>query len=412
METAPRGTRMHIAIFGRRNAGKSSLINALTDQEVAIVSSVAGTTTDPVFKSMEILPIGPCVLIDTAGIDDVGELGSRRIERTMWVLRKTDIGIIVVDPESGFGEYEHDLLEKLQRFEIPAIGVINKVDVHPEVALLKRKMSACGLPVLEVSALKKHGVDELKKLIIENEPKEWIKHTVLGDIISAGDVVVLVVPIDSSAPKNRIILPQVQAIRDVLDHNAITFVTKETELSLTLQKLKQKPKIVITDSQAVREAVRATPPDVLFTTFSILFARYKGDLNTLVDGAAAIRELRPGDSVLIAEACTHHTQAEDIGKVKIPRWLRQFAGGDLNFNWLRGGDFSEDLSPYKLIVHCGACMINRKEMLYRISRSQESGVPIVNYGVLIACVNGYLHRALSPFPELQVKVDTHLKLVL
>ena len=412
METAPRGTRMHIAIFGRRNAGKSSLINALTDQEVAIVSKIPGTTTDPVFKSMEILPIGPCVLIDTAGIDDTGELGSRRIERTMWVLRKTDVALIVVDPESGFDNYELDLIERLQRFEIPAIGVINKVDVHPEVALLKRKMSASGLPVLEISALKKLGVEELKKLIIENEPKDWIKHTVLGDIISAGDVVVLVVPIDSSAPKNRIILPQVQTIRDVLDHNAITFVTKETELPLTLQKLKQKPKIVITDSQAVREAVRATPPDVLFTTFSILFARYKGDLRALVDGAAAIERLKPGDFVLVAEACTHHTQAEDIGKVKIPRWLCQFAGGNLNFTWLRGGDFGEDLSHYKLIVHCGACMINRKEMLYRISRAQESGVPIVNYGVLIAYVNGYLHRALSPFPELQVKVDTHLKLIL
>lgn len=404
LNETPRGSRLHIAIFGRRNAGKSSLINALTNQDIAIVSSVPGTTTDPVYKSMEILPMGPVVIIDTAGIDDVGELGELRLKKTLGVLSKSDLIILVVDPGQGVGQYELDLISKAAGQGVPVVGVLNKIDINPDAkpADLENKL---GLKVVPVSAINRQGIDNLVKEMIKSAPKEWTAPTIVGDLIKPGDTAVLVVPIDLAAPKGRIILPQVQTIRDILDNDAIALVVKEKELKKALAGLAKKPKIVITDSQAFQKVDADTPADILMTSFSILFARYKGNLETLVEGALAVDDLKPGDKVLIAEACTHHRVADDIGTVKIPRWLRQKAGGELEFNWSSGNYLPEDLGRYRLIVHCGACMINRKEMLHRIMQATSAGVPIVNYGVLIAKVMGILRRALTPFPEILQMFD-------
>ncbi len=395
LNETPRGSRLHIAIFGRRNAGKSSLINALTNQKIAIVSDVAGTTTDPVYKSMEILPIGPVVLIDTAGIDDVGDLGALRIEKTLAVLAKTDLMLLVVDPVHGIGEPERDIVEKAREQQVPVVGVLNKVDRYPDGRLEELP------PLLRVSALTGEGIDALKMAMIKSAPKSWTNPTILGDLISPSDLVVLVVPIDLAAPKGRLILPQVQTIRDILDNDAMTLVVKERELKGALASLKEKPRLVVTDSQAFLKVAADTPKDVLMTSFSILFARYKGDLSALAEGAKAIDDLAPGDKVLIAEACTHHRVEDDIGTVKIPRWLRQIVGGALDFKWSSGIELPTDLSDYKLVVHCGACMINRKEMLHRLMTARRAGVPMVNYGVLIAHVLGILPRALKPFPEVR-----------
>jgi [FeFe] hydrogenase H-cluster maturation GTPase HydF len=399
LNETPRGSRLHIAIFGRRNAGKSSLINALTDQDIAIVSSVPGTTTDPVYKSMEILPVGPVVIIDTAGIDDVGELGELRIKKTIGVLDKSDLIILVVDPGQDVGEYEFNLIDKAVKRGVPVVGVLNKVDLNPEVKLTELE-SKLGIRVVPVSAVTKQGLDNLKKEMIRSAPKDWTAPTIVGDLIKPGETAVLVVPIDLAAPKGRIILPQVQTIRDILDNDAIALVVKERELKKALAGLAQKPKIVITDSQAFLKVDADTPKDILMTSFSILFARYKGNLETLVAGAMAVDDLKPGDKVLISEACTHHRVSDDIGTVKIPRWLRQKAGGEIHFDWSSGIEMPGDLEQYKLIIHCGACMINRKEMLHRIMQAAGAGVPIVNYGVLIAHVHGILKRALSPFPDI------------
>jgi [FeFe] hydrogenase H-cluster maturation GTPase HydF len=398
LNETPRGSRLHIALFGRRNAGKSSLINALTNQNIAIVSDVPGTTTDPVYKSMEILPIGPVVLIDTAGIDDVGELGTLRIEKTLGVLAKTDLLVLVVDPEQGAGTYEEDVVRKARENKVSVIGVVNKTDLHPD-AEPRRFTEMLGVPFVGVSARTGQGVDELKMAMIKSAPKDWTSPTILGDLINPGDLVVLVVPIDLAAPKGRLILPQVQTIRDILDNDAMTLVVKERELKAALGALKEKPKLVVTDSQAFLKVAADTPKDVLMTSFSILFARYKGDLTTLVEGTKAIDDLKPGDKVLVAEACTHHRVEDDIGTVKIPRWLRQIVGGPLDFTWASGLELPADVGQYKLIIHCGACMINRKAMLHRLMVAQGAGVPIVNYGVLIAYVLGILKRALKPFPE-------------
>jgi len=399
MQDTPRGARLHIAIFGRRNAGKSSLINALTNQAIALVSAVPGTTTDPVYKAMEILPLGPVTIIDTAGIDDVGELGALRVERTIQVLNKTDLAILVLDPDAGVTACERELAADIKKRSIPFVAVVNKQDLG---SLPPDTLAAWGRdlgePVLPVSAKTGQGVEELKRVIIKRAPDNWEGPPVIGDLLRPGDPVVLVVPIDLAAPKGRLILPQVQTIRDVLDHDAYSVIVKERELKEALANLRGKPRIVVTDSQEFLKVAADTPPDVWLTSFSILFARYKGDLETLAAGAKAIETLRPGDRVLIAEGCTHHPQADDIGRVKIPRWLRQQVGGDLDFTWVQGGDFRRDLSGYRLIVHCGACMLNRREMLHRISLARESGVPIVNYGVLIAYVHGILPRALAPFP--------------
>ena len=400
LNRTPRGNRLHIAIFGRRNAGKSSLINALTNQNIAIVSDVPGTTTDPVYKSMEMLPIGPVVIIDTAGIDDIGELGTLRIEKAHAVLAKTDLVLLVIDPAQGVDSHEEDLIKRAREDKVPVIAVLNKIDLYSEKRMDETALAdKLNLPVMPVSALTKEGIDTLKLAIIKAAPKDWMSTTIVGDLISPGDTIVLVVPIDLAAPKGRLILPQVQTIRDILDNDAMAYVVKERELKAAISNLKNKPKLVVTDSQAFLKVAADTPKDVPMTSFSILFARQKGNLMTLVEGVRAIEKLLPGDKVLVAEACTHHRVEDDIGTVKIPRWLVQHVGGDLDFTWASGIELPPNVGDYKLVVHCGACMINRKEMLHRIMMARQAHVPIVNYGVLIAYVLGILKRALEPFPE-------------
>lgn len=399
LNATPRGQRLHIALFGRRNAGKSSLINAITNQEVAIVSGIPGTTTDPVAKAMELLPLGPVMIIDTAGLDDTGELGALRVQKTLEVLNKTDLALLVVDPGRGIGEYERDVVNRAREQKVPVLGVINKIDLYPE-AVNRPWQQELDVPFVAVSALTRRGINELKMAVVKAAPRDWALPTIVGDLIEPGDLVVLVIPIDKAAPRGRLILPQQQVIRDVLENDAVAVMVKERELKHALASMAVKPKLVVTDASAYLKAVADTPPDVLFTSFSILFARYKGDLPTLVAGARAVKDLKPGDKILIAEACTHHPIQDDIGRVKIPRWLRQAVGGELVFDVASGGStLPENLRDYKLIVHCGACMLNRREMLYRIMQAQEAGVPIVNYGVLIAHLHGVLKRALSPFPQ-------------
>lgn len=403
MQDTPRGNRLHIALFGRRNAGKSSLINALANQDLAIVSPVAGTTADPVYKSMEILPIGPVVLIDTAGLDDTGELGRKRVAKSLAVLDKTDLVLLVVDPRQGYGTVERKVIETAGKMEVPLLAVINKVDLLPDPKALP--FAIPDLPRVMVSAVTGHGIGELKQAVVKLAPNDWTAPTIAGDLVPPGETALLVAPIDLAAPKGRLILPQVQTIRDLLDHDCLAVVVKERELKIALQKLRQPPALVITDSQVFLKVDADTPPGVPMTSFSILFARYKGDLATLVAGALAVDDLQPGDRVLIAEACTHHRVADDIGTVKIPRWLRQHAGGELDFHWSSGLELPRDLAGYKLIVHCGACMINRREMLSRIMAARAAGVPVVNYGVLIAHMHGILRRALGPFPEVLAMLD-------
>lgn len=402
MEQTPKGNRLHIAIFGRRNTGKSSLINALTNQDIALVSDVAGTTTDPVYKAMEILPIGPVMMIDTAGVDDVGELGSLRVERTKQVLNKADLAIVVLEGKSGITSFEHRLIQDIKEKNIPIIGVINKSDIlQLSDQILEEWQEDIQIPLLSVSAKSKEGMDELKQMLIQHAPGDWQGPPIIGDLLQPGDTIVLVTPIDSAAPKGRLILPQVQTIRDILDHDAISIVVTEKELKPALDNLRTPPRMVVTDSQAFAQVSLDTPPGVLLTSFSILFARYKGDLETLVRGVKSIESLKPGDKVLIAEACTHHRQTDDIGTQKIPRWLEKKVGGKLDFEWVSGTHFPGDLGKYNLVVHCGACMLNRREMIYRLSQVDNKQVPIVNYGLLIAYVHGILERSLEPFPQIQ-----------
>lgn len=399
LNATPRGQRLHITLFGRRNTGKSSLINALTGQETAIVSDVPGTTTDPVAKAMEILPLGPVMLTDTAGLDDTGTLGALRVQRSLAVLNKTDLILLICDPGMGIGEPERTVVDRAREQKIPVVGVVNKIDLYPET-IADPWEKELAIPFVAVSALHRRGIGELKMALVRSAPKDWTIPTIVGDLIEPGDLVVLVIPIDKAAPKGRLILPQQQVIRDVLENDAVAVMVKERELRHALAALTGKPKLVVTDASAYLKAAADTPPDVLFTSFSILFARYKGDLPALAAGAKAVRDLQPGDKILIAEACTHHPVQDDIGRVKIPRWLRQAAGGELVFDVVSGGSgLPENLREYRLVVHCGACMLNRKEMLYRIMQTQEAGVPIVNYGVLLAYLHGVLKRALSPFPQ-------------
>ena len=407
MNETPRGNRLHIALFGRRNAGKSSLINALTNQSLAIVSSVAGTTTDPVYKSMEILPLGPVVVIDTAGLDDVGELGKLRIEKSLEVLRKSDLVLLVTDATLGIGAPEKELAEKCRLQNIPFLLVFNKTDLAaPAAEAMENAKSELGAAAaVAISASERRGIGDLKIAMVRHAPARWDSQTIVGDLLQPGDIAVLVVPIDLAAPAGRLILPQVQMIRDILDHDAMAYTVKERELKECIASLNRKPRIVITDSQVFLKADADTPPDVLLTSFSILFARYKGDLETMVRGARAIDHLKPGDKVLISESCTHHRVEDDIGTVKIPRWLRQHVGGELTVDHSSGLTFPKNLSEYKLVLHCGACMTNRREMLARIVEVQQAGVPIVNYGVAIAALMGILRRALSPFPLLQEILD-------
>ncbi|WP_416175445.1 [FeFe] hydrogenase H-cluster maturation GTPase HydF [Clostridium sp.] len=396
---APRSVRTHIALFGRRNAGKSSIINAITGQNVAIVSDVKGTTTDPVYKSMEILPIGPCVIIDTAGLDDVGNLGDLRKEKTLKVLNETDISIVVIDSMLKITDYDLSIIDEIKKKNIPMILALNKSDILDiEDSEVKDISEKFNVPVVKISSLTGDGVKRLKSEIIKVLPKNESKFEIVGDLINPGDFVVLVTPIDKAAPKGRLILPQQQTIRDILESDCTAVVTKEFELRETLDKLAVKPKIVITDSQVFLKVAADTPKDILMTSFSILFARYKGDLVQLVKGVKAIEKLKDGDKVLIAEGCTHHRQSDDIGTVKIPRWIRQSTGKKIDFEYSSGISFTDDVKKYSLIVHCGGCMLNRSAMLYRINSAKEFGVPIVNYGILIAYVHGILDRALKPFP--------------
>lgn len=389
LNTTPVSSRLHIGIFGRRNAGKSSLINALTRQDVALVSPVAGTTTDPVLKTMEILPIGPVAIIDTAGLDDEGDLGEMRIERTLQVLNKTDLAILVVDAEAGVGIHEIEAVTKIREKKIPIVGVLNKIDSKK---LLKEEKQAwqkmLGIELVETSTQTRAGIDDLMLAIIRKAPSEDFIKPLIDGLLSQGETAVLVVPIDKSAPKGRLILPQQQVIRDILDIGAVAVITRQHELRKTLESLVNKPAIVITDSQEFKVVDEITPKDIPLTSFSILLARQKGDLEEMTRGLKAVDELKPGDRVLIAEACTHHRQDEDIGTVKIPKWLNAKAEGELIYEWTSGMSYPSDISRFKLIVHCGACMINRREMMYRIELAKGKGVPIVNYGLLIAHLNG------------------------
>jgi [FeFe] hydrogenase H-cluster maturation GTPase HydF len=398
MTPAPQGLRLHIAFFGRRNVGKSSLLNALTRQSVSIVSPVAGTTTDPVEKPMELLPLGPVLFIDTAGLDDTGELGAQRVEKTRQVLERTDVAVLVAEA-GGWGDFETALLSELNARPTPVIVVFNKVDAgEPDPALLAR-LAAEKRCVVRTSAVRGTGMLELRQALIETAPADFIDRPALvGDLVGPGELAVLVVPIDQEAPQGRLILPQVQAIRDLLDSNAFCLVVRERELRRALERLNAPPKLVVTDSQAFLKVAADTPRTVPLTSFSILMARLKGDLLTQVQGALAIGRLRSGDRVLIAEACTHHPIGEDIGRVKIPRWLAQYTGARLQIEHVQGHDFPADLTPYRLVIHCGACMWNRREMLNRILRCQQAGVPITNYGLTIAYSLGIFERALEPFP--------------
>lgn len=390
--------RVHIAFFGLRNAGKSSLVNAVTGQNLAVVSDVLGTTTDPVKKAMELLPIGPVVIIDTPGFDDEGKLGLLRVEKTRQVLTKSDVAVIVHDATKPFSETEREFIALIEQKKIPFLIAHNKADL-----LVERK----GLSQNEiyVSASSGENIHELKEKIAAFAKKEGVEKRVVGDILKAGDTVVMVMPIDAAAPKGRIILPQQQTLRDILDSNCLAVCCKDTELESTLNALRVPPALVITDSQVFGKVSKVLPESVPLTSFSILFARYKGDLATLTRGAKALSTLKDGDRVLISEGCTHHRQCGDIGSVKIPAWIRAFSKSEPQFEFTSGSEFPADLSNYRLIVHCGGCMLNEREMQSRISGASSQTVPIVNYGVAIAHMNGILRRSLAPFPEILKILD-------
>ena len=391
--------RLHIGLFGRRNVGKSSLINALTAQNVSIVSAAPGTTTDPVEKSFEMDPVGPVVFVDTAGVDDAGDLGALRMQRTAAVLARVDIALLVCDP-SGFGAHEEKLLAALTEHHTPVLVVFNKCDLgNPPQADLDR-LAAAEIPVERTSAATGKNIGRLKEAITRLVPDERMDAPhLVGDLVPAGELAVLVVPIDLGAPKGRLILPQVQVIREILDSDAMCVVVKERELREALGRLTRPPRLVICDSQVVLKAVADTPPAVRLTTFSILMARYKGDLVKLARGAAAINRLAAGDRVLVTETCSHCELADDIGRVKIPRWLRQFTGAHLDIDVAGGAELPEDLTPYRLVIHCGSCMTTRKHMLARLYRAESQGVPMTNYGVAISLLQGVLPRALECFPS-------------
>lgn len=406
MNATPMASRFTIGLFGRRNAGKSSLINALTGQDLAVISETPGTTTDPVRKAMELLPLGPIVLIDTAGLDDTGELGQLRVEKTYEVLRKCDLAIVVADVASGISDMESEFIDQLRKRKIPSICVLNKCDTGmPDAAVRNEWEKLIGLPLICASAINGDGIGAIKKQIIANSSFEDVEPALVGDLVYEGDLAVLVTPIDKAAPKGRLILPQQQTIRDIIENDAIAVITKEHELKLTLERLHTPPAIVITDSQAFLKVSADTPTEIPMTSFSILFARQKGDLAEMVRGLKRIERLASGDKVLIVEGCTHHRQSDDIGRVKIPRWIRQIAGGEISFTWASGASYPKDISPYAVIVHCGGCMLNWREMQYRVGRAREQGVPITNYGMLIAYVMGILPRALKPFPAAMLVLE-------
>lgn len=406
MNHTPMANRFTVGLFGKRNAGKSSLINALTGQEIAVISSCPGTTTDPVTKAMELLPLGPIALIDTAGYDDEGELGHLRVEKTYEILRKCDLALVV--GEAGFWPDQEELhfLDEIKKREIPVIYLLNKADQAQEEkeeklgkdsTATEQLVAALGLPVMKVSALTGNGIDALKALIARQAPREEQEKRLMEGLIRPGEIAVLVVPLDKSAPKGRLILPQQQVIREILDIGGISMITGVEDLPKTLNSLCRPPAIVITDAQAFHQVAAATPVDVPLTSFSMIFARYKADLAEMIRGVKKVGQLTADDRVLIVEGCTHHQQEDDIGRVKIPQLIRKITGQEVQFDWASGSNFPKDAGEFSLLVHCGGCMLNQREMTYRMKSARESGTPITNYGVLMAYGQGILARALMPF---------------
>lgn len=403
MNQTPASERVHISFFGKRNAGKSSVINAVTGQDLAIVSSVMGTTTDPVYKTMELLPLGPVMVIDTPGIDDEGELGALRVRKSYQVLNKTDIAILIIDSTAGKGEEELELIHRFHKKGIPYLIVYNKIDLLSTEKIKDLAMSVRAEEVL-VSASDGMNIQELKEKIASLKPEDTHKYPLIQDLIEPLDLVILVVPIDKAAPKGRLILPQQQTIRDILERGALSLVVRDTELKSTLDHFLAQgvcPKLVVTDSQAFARVSKAVPENITLTSFSILFSRYKGELEIQLKGIAALSSIEDGDRILIAEGCTHHRQCGDIGTCKMPEWIRNYTRKKPVFEFTSGTEFPDDVSSYKMVVHCGGCMLNEREMKYRIACCQDQGVPITNYGILIAQVTGILKRSLGPFPEMQ-----------
>ncbi|MBN2428822.1 MAG: [FeFe] hydrogenase H-cluster maturation GTPase HydF [Deltaproteobacteria bacterium] len=395
---APKGMRLHIGIFGRRNVGKSSLLNAITRQQVSIVSDFAGTTTDPVEKPMELLPLGPVLFIDTAGLDDCGDLGQLRVEKTRRIFDRTDLALLVT-VAGEWGAFENNILHELEEREIPTVVVFNQCDRSTPLPDTEERLEKSGCQVARTEAANGKGLADLRLAMIAAAPAEFVENpAIVADLVDPGEMAVLVVPIDKEAPKGRLILPQVQSIRDLLDNDSFCIVVKERELKEALERLTRPPQLVVTDSQAFLKVAADTPDDIPMTSFSILFARFKGDLVSMTEGVLAIDRLHPGDRILIAESCSHHPIADDIGRVKIPRWLTQYVGGKLEFDFIQGHDFEDDLSGYSLVIHCGACTTNRREVMTRALRCRRQGVPMTNYGLAIAHSLGVLPRALVPFP--------------
>ena len=405
LNATPSSERVHIGIFGKRNAGKSSIINAITGQNLAIVSEAKGTTTDPVYKAMELLPLGPVMIIDTPGIDDEGVLGSLRIQKAYQVLNKTDIALVIIDAAVGPSAEDLRLIKRINAKKIPLLIVINKCETINEDKKTAYQALLPNRKLLFVSAEQQLNIFELKEAIAQTVPADENKAQIVADLLSPSDFVVLVVPIDSAAPKGRLILPQQQTIRDILEADAAAIVVKENELTNTLQNLGKRPKLVITDSQVFKKVAAETPADILLTSFSILFARYKGNLQTAVQGVTALENLEDGDKILVGEGCTHHRQCDDIGTVKLPRWIKEYTGKNPEFIFTSGTEFPLDLSPYKMIIHCGACMLNEREMQYRIKCAADQNIPFTNYGITIAYINGILKRTVEPFPQIYKLLD-------
>ena len=404
MNQTPSSERVHIGFFGRRNAGKSSVLNAVTGQDLAVVSDVKGTTTDPVQKSMELLPLGPVVVIDTPGIDDEGELGALRVKKSYQVLNKSDAAVLVVDASLGLCEEDFAFIEHIQKKQIPYDEAINNSDLAPSASLAKdlQYLKEHQIDFVSVSTADLSGIDTLKEKIATLAKTEDTKLRIVADLIHPSDFVVLVVPIDKAAPKGRLILPQQQTIRDILEADATAIVVKEYELRDTLAHLGKKPRLVITDSQVFAKVSADTPADIMLTSFSILFARYKGNLPALIKGVTALEQIEDGDKILVSEGCTHHRQCDDIGSVKLPRWIRQYTGKEPEFVFSSGTEFPADLSPYKMIVHCGGCMLNEREMKYRLACAKDQNIPMTNYGILIAYIQGILKRSVEPFPAVSM----------
>lgn len=404
MNQTPSAERVHIGFFGRRNAGKSSVLNAVTGQDLAVVSDVKGTTTDPVQKSMELLPLGPVVVIDTPGIDDEGTLGALRVKKSYQVLNKSDAAVLVVDASLGLCEEDFAFIEHIQKKQIPYAVAFNKSDLVPSASLAKdlQYLEEHHISYVLVSTANLSGIEELKEKIATLAKTEDTKLRIVADLIHPSDFVVLVVPIDKAAPKGRLILPQQQIIRDILEADATAIVVKEYELRDTLAHLGKKPRLVITDSQVFAKVSADTPSDIMLTSFSILFARYKGNLPALVKGVTALEQIEDGDKILVSEGCTHHRQCDDIGSVKLPRWIRQYTGKEPEFVFSSGTEFPADLSPYKMIVHCGGCMLNEREMKYRLACAKDQYIPMTNYGILIAYIQGILKRSIEPFPAVSM----------